>query len=134
MQKTLREERYSKYSEHTWWLFDARQTSPKTCPTCQSLDGSHYRGDELPWAFPYLIDYTANKIKAKVHPNCRCLLVWVGYTKDVLSNPWATLGKEREKATVPEDQSLSPSQQKLFTRTAKFSRETIKNRHKRCKC
>ena len=136
MQKTLREQedRTDPYSSHAWWLFDPRETSPKTCPTCQSLGGSHYRGDELFSAFPYHIQMAANRMRAYVHPHCRCRLVWVGYTKDVLSNPWATLDKEREKITVPEDQKLSPSQQRMFNNVSRFSRETWKNRHKRCKC
>jgi hypothetical protein len=124
------DDRGDPYSPHNWWIFDAKQTSPKTCPVCQSLEGSHYRGDEIQAAFPYHIQKTANKIKAKVHPHCRCLLVWTGYTKDVVTNPYGILKRKRERVTVPEKIDLSPSQSRMFRKVQKYSRETWKRKNR----
>jgi len=127
---TLREQedRTDPYSPHNWWIFDAKQTSPKTCPVCMSLDGSHYRGDELHTAFPYHIQVSANKIRAKVHINCRCNLVCTGYTKDVVTNPYGILKRKRERVTVPKKIDLSPSQNRMFKKVQKYSRETFRGR------
>jgi len=132
---TLREQedRTDPYNPHNWWIFDAKQTSPKTCPVCQSLDGSHYRGDELQTAFPYHIQISANKIKALIHPRCRCKLVWTGYTKDVVTNPYGILKRKRERVAVPDKVAgkkidLSPSQSRMFKKVQKYSRETFRGR------
>ena len=122
------------YSSHMWWVFDPRETSPKTCLTCISLQGSHFRGDEIASAFPYHQQRTVNTMRAFVHQHCRCRLIWTGRTKDVLKIPYGVLDREPERAEVPKKIELSPSQQRMFDKAAKFSRETWRNRHKRCNC
>lgn len=73
------------FTEYDWWRFDARMTSPKTCEQCKSLDGNHYRGDRIADEFPYFEVMRVNRVKAKVHLNCRCVLIWLFRTEKVYS-------------------------------------------------
>ena len=121
------------YSSRMWWLFDSRETSGKTCPTCLATHLNHFRGDELQSAFPYHVIQRVNRIKAKVHPHCRCVLVWTGRTKDVMQNPYGILKRPAKKAKLPDsvagrDISLTPSQKRLYKRTNKFARETFRGK------
>lgn len=114
-----------------WWIFDSRETSPKTCPLCLSLHGTHYRGDEIDGAFQHHIHLRVNAIKAMVHPHCRCLLQWTGKSEDVLEAPYGYVLKRAPKVpTIPKKQlpMLSPSQRREFRRVAKIARETWSKR------
>jgi len=129
------DDRNDPYSSHNWWLFDSRQTSGKTCPTCLALHMTHYRGDEIHAAFPYHRIIRANRIKAMVHPHCRCVLVWTGRTKDILNNPYGISDRKAKAAELPSKVAgrkieLSPSQKRLYDRTSGYARETFggKNR------
>ena len=129
---------YYPYSNKMWWLFDSRESSGKTCNTCLALHMNHFRGDEIASAFPYHIQMAPNRIRAKVHPNCRCVLAWTGRTKDTLENPYGLLKRPADKATLPDRVAgrpivLSPSQKRLYDRTSGYARETWKKRRK-CKC
>lgn len=67
------------FSVHDVWLYDARLDS-KVCPVCRANEDyadAHggFRGDHLRAHFPYLEIVDVATIKAKVHPNCRCLLL-----------------------------------------------------------
>jgi len=77
----------SAFTEFDWWRFDARMTSPKTCPICKELDGRHYRGDRIATEFPYHIIMAVNRVKAHAHmprdDNCRCVLIWLFRTEEV---------------------------------------------------
>jgi hypothetical protein len=130
---TLRESATNPYDPHDWWLFDSQQTSSKTCPTCLALHMTHYRGDEIPSAFPYHVWMRANRIKAMVHPHCRCVLVWTGRTKDILNNPYGILRRPAQKAELPDKVAgrkieLSPSQRQLYDRTVDYARETFRGK------
>jgi hypothetical protein len=125
------DDRGDPYSPHNWWIFDSRETSGKTCPVCLSLHLTHYRGDEIHAAFPYHIQVSANKMKAMVHPHCRCRLIWTGYTKDIMDNPYGILKRPAKKAELPAKVAgrqidLSPSQAKLYKKTSKHARETFR--------
>jgi len=113
------------HDPHMWWIYDSRETSPRTCPVCLGLHGTVYRGDEVLQAFPYHVHMQVNAIKARVHPNCRCVLRWAGRSKDVLSSPLG-LVKHHEKPQLPrklrEPKKLSPSQHLLWWQISKVSR------------
>lgn len=119
------------HDPHVWWIFDSRETSPKTCPLCLSFHGTHYRGDEIDTAFPRHIHLRVNAIKCMVHPHCRCLLRWTGRSKDVLEQPYGyALKRAAKMPTIPKRQEpkLSPSQKREFKRVAKIARETWRKR------
>ena len=121
------------HSNKFWWLFDSRESSGKTCPTCLGLHMTHYRGDEVPDAFPYHTHMRVNRLRAKVHPHCRCVLAWTGRTKTVMKNPYGVSKREAKKAVLPDkvagrDVVLSPSQRRLYKRTSKFARETFRGK------
>lgn len=59
-----------RHSDHHWWQFDARSTSPITCELCQALHLQMFRGDRVPDIFPYHTHQKINAIRAKVHPHC----------------------------------------------------------------
>lgn len=119
------------HDAHAWWIYDARMTSPKTCPVCLSLDGTHYRGDEIEAAFPYHLHMAVNRIKAKVHRFCRCVLRWAGRSRDVLSTPLG-LRKKPEKPQLRkqerEPKAMSASQHFLWWKITKYARETLRRR------
>ena len=119
------------HDPHVWWSFDARQTSPKTCPICLSLNGSNYRGDEVDNAFPYHIHRTVADIKTLVHPHCRCVLRWAGRTEDVLKVPYGFITRKVRHPTIPKELQgqLSPSQLRLRKQIVKYARETYKRKH-----
>lgn len=126
---------FDPYDAHTWWLFDSRESSEKTCPVCLGLHMTHYRGDAIQSAFPYHMAYLPNKLKAKVHPHCRCLLVWTGTTKSVMDNPYGILKRPAQKAELPAKVAgkkieLSPSQQRLWKRTSGHAKETYRGKRK----
>lgn len=103
-----------------WWLFDARMTSPKTCPVCKALDMMRYRGDQIPTVFPYHTHMAINKIRAWVHPNCRCVLHWVGRTEvpEKVPHWWLTPEQAWELWTPSKEElkRLTPSQFKTVMR------------------
>jgi len=125
------------YDPHVWWLYDSRVTSPRTCPVCIGLDGTHYRGDEVPLAFPYHMLLRVNVIKPMVHPNCRCLLRWAGRSEDVLEAPYGMRNPKLEKPELPrgglagrrlqplEPEQLSPSQHFKWWQITRHARETF---------
>lgn len=108
------------HSALDWWFFDARTTSPKTCPVCKALDGMMYRGDRIPTLFPYHTHMAVNKIRAKVHPNCRCILHWVGRTEEPETQPHRFYEMTPEEAwerwapSKEELLKLTPSQFKMI--------------------
>lgn len=116
------------HDPHHWWLYDARETSPKTCQLCLSLHGTHYRGDELELAFPFHRHMRVNTIKANAHmprdPHCRCRLVWTGRTEDILQNPYGILKRGPEKPKVPKKVSLGKDEKRMFKRITRHARET----------
>ena len=123
------------HDPHSWWIYDPRETSGKTCPTCLGLIGTHYRGDEVEFAFPYHVHLRANTIRAKVHPHCRCRLIWTGRTKTVNENPYGILKRPAQKAELPSKVAgkiidLSPSQKRLYDRTSGYARETFRKRNR----
>lgn len=89
------------HDPHMWWTFDARETSPKTCPLCLSLHMTQYRGDRIDEAFPYHIHMRVNAIKAYVHPNCRCVLRWAGSTVGVWKVPMGWLKHRPKLPKIP---------------------------------
>lgn len=113
----------SAHDSHTWWIYDARVTSPRTCQVCIALDGTHYRGDEIDAAFPFHIHMRVNAVKAMVHPNCRCVLRWAGRTIDVMQAPYG-IRREPKKAVVPKKVKLGRSEKRLFRKVARHARET----------
>ena len=116
------------YDPHVWWIFDARVTSPRTCPVCLALDGTKYRGDELANAFPYHVVLNVNTVKPMVHPHCRCRLRWAGRSKDVLVSPY---GIRKPKAGGQlEKQRLSPSQRFKWINITRWARECYKRKVK----
>lgn len=121
------------HDAHMWWIYDARVTSPKTCPVCIGLDGTHYRGDEIESAFPYHVYMRVNAIKAKVHLHCRCVLRWAGRSEDVLAAPIG-LRKKPEKPQLRKEErepkKLSPSQHLLWWRITRHARETFRKRRR----
>ena len=129
------------YDPHVWWLFDSRVTSPRTCPVCIGLDGTHYRGDEVPLAFPYHLQLHVHLIKPMVHPNCRCRLVWAGRTEDVLEAPYGMkkpayeppqlpTPMRREDWKSPGGQTLSPSQHFKWWQITRHARETFSRKNR----
>jgi len=107
-----------KHSAFDWWGFDARTTSPKTCPVCKALDGRNYRGDRIPTIFPYHTHQAINVIRAKVHPNCRCRLRWLFRTEVIRLCPMGLLTPAEEweiqqRAHMKEMKVLTPSQRKM---------------------
>jgi len=103
----------NQYDPHEWWLFDSRQTSGKTCPTCLALHMTHYRGDEIHAAFPYHRIIRANRIKAMVHPHCRCVLVWTGRT-DLIENKKKLDTKEIAEFTHSASEALEQANKALM--------------------
>ena len=74
-----------------------------------------------------------NRLRAKVHPHCRCVLVWTGRTDKVQKNPYGISKREARKAELPKsvagrDVSLSPSQKRLYKKTSKYARETFRGK------
>ena len=116
------------HSPNTWWIYDAKETSPKTCQLCLGLDGTHYRGDEIELAFPYHMHLRVNAIKTNTHmprdPHCRCVLRWAGRTKDVLQNPYGILKRKAKKPTLPKKVSLNKDERRMFKKVARHARET----------
>lgn len=55
------------------WLFHAVMDDV-VCPECEAYDGHTYKGFRLRGLLPYLEIEDENRIKAHVHPNCRCWL------------------------------------------------------------
>lgn len=102
------------HSPYDWWIFKARMTSPKTCPVCKALDLHDYRGDWIPTIFPYHRHMRVNRIKASVHPNCRCVLIWAGRAKAIYLSPFGLLTPEEVgelwKPDPKELENLTPSQ------------------------
>ena len=121
------------HDPHTWWTYEARVTSPKTCELCIALDGTNYRGDELDLAFPYHIHLRVNAIKANTHmprdPYCRCLLRWAGRTKDVLEAPYGM--RKPRKPKIPKKVKLVPDEKRMFKKVAKHARETWRQKRER---
>jgi len=123
------------YDPHVWWIFDARVTSPRTCPVCLALDGTKYRGDELANAFPYHVVLNVNTVKPMVHPHCRCRLRWAGRSKDVLVSPYGMRNPKRKLPELPYQytagrrlkpltpQKLSPSQHFKWINITRWARE-----------
>jgi hypothetical protein len=103
-----------RHSDHHWWQFDARSTSPITCELCQALHLQMFRGDRVPEIFPYHTHQKINAIRAKVHPHCRCILRWAGRTEKSYNTPLGILLPEEEREIrLPEDkflEQLGPSQ------------------------
>jgi len=66
-----------------------------------------WRGDWIPDVFPYHTHMAINAIRAKVHPNCRCVLRWAGRTKEIYKTP---LGFD-----VQEMWQISKAELKLLT-------------------
>jgi len=123
------------HDPHHWWVYDARETSPKTCPLCLSLHGTDYRGDEIDMAFPYHIHIRVNAIKANAHAprdyHCRCLLHWAGRTKDVLDFRWGTRKPRipdipKKVAGRPVEDVLTPDLRRMRKKIVKYARETWK--------
>jgi len=115
------------HDSHSWWIYDARVTSPRTCPVCLALDGTHYRGDELDLAFPYHIHLRVNAIKALVHPHCRCILRWSGRSRDVLATPIG-MRKKPVKPQLPAKQRLTPKQHIRWWQITRHARECYRRR------
>ena len=112
------------HSEYDWWIFDARETSPKTCEVCLALHLTDWRGDWIPSRFPDHTHQSVNVIRAMVHPNCRCRLRWAGRTETVEEAPLGAYGlKEVWRPTEKELEKLSPSQLEFIL---KFLREPWK--------
>lgn len=121
------------HNSHHWWIYDARETSPVTCPLCLSLHGSHYRGDEIEGAFPYHIHMRVNAIRAQAHAprdyHCRCVLRWGGRTRDVLERPYG-VGKRKVPEipkTVrgrPVEDLLTRDLRKMRRKIVRYARET----------
>ena len=131
MSKTRHIKEHAGYLEahdpHMWWIFDANVTSPRTCPVCLALDGTHYRGDDLDSAFPYHIHLRVNAIRPMVHPNCRCMLRWAGRTEQILNAPY---GLKKKKSEQPEVE-LTPKQRLQVNKFISFARETYADKRKR---
>ena len=106
------------HSAFDWWLFDARMTSPKTCPVCKALNLRDYRGDWIPARFPYHKHMRVNAIKANVHQHCRCVLRWAGRAKAIYMSPFGLLSPTEVsqvwKPTPEELKRLTPSQIKFI--------------------
>jgi|GEM_PF-4454264 len=106
------------HSPYDWWILKARLTSPKTCEVCKLLDLLVYRGDWVPARFPYHVHMRINRIKARIHPNCRCVLVWAGRAlgiyetsfgllePDEVARLWMPSLKELERLTPSQLQSI----------------------------
>lgn len=129
------------HDPHHWWIFDARETSPVTCPLCLSLHGSHYRGDAIDFAFPYHMHMHVNAIKARAHEprdrNCRCVLRWAGRTKDILQNPYG-VSRSPKVPKIPKtlrgrpvEDVMSKSDRILRKHIVKHARETFAGRRSR---
>lgn len=78
------------------------------------LDLRDYRGDWIPTVFPYHWHVALNKIRASVHPNCRCLLRWAGRAEGIYDSPFGFLSREEVgelwKPEQKELEKLTPSQ------------------------
>lgn len=60
------------FGEHDLWFYNAVMDD-KTCQACKELDEvGKFKGAHLRRYFPYLEIETDTRIKANVHPNCRC--------------------------------------------------------------
>lgn len=137
---TLREHAHMEHSSLDWWMFDAWATASNTCPTCLNLNQQIFRGDEIPDAFPYHTHDLPNRIRARVHPHCRCVLRWVGRDKRGESHERPTsllkhITKQIEPVQIKINNKntvtplhMSPSQRRLFQRTNKFARETFRRK------
>ena len=103
-----------RHTEKHWWIFDARYSSPKTCPLCQSLNTQMFRGDVVPYVFPYHTHQAVNAIRAMVHPHCRCRLRWAGRTEKTYNTPLGILlPEEARNVRFPSNkllEQLYPSQ------------------------
>lgn len=127
------------HDSHSWWIFDARETSVKTCPLCLSLHGSHYRGDAIDFAFPYHMHLRVNAIRARAHEprdrNCRCVLRWAGTTKDVLESPFGVRRPPKihripkKLRGRPVEDELTKSDRNLRKHIVKHARETKRVRY-----
>lgn len=112
------------HSPFDWWIFDARETSPKTCPVCLGLHLMQYRGDRVLVLFPRHTHMAINAIRAWVHPHCRCVLRFAGREEEVRDSPLGLLSPEEAKEiwypSPKELERLSPSQ---FALIRKFLRD-----------
>jgi hypothetical protein len=112
------------HSNKDWWIFDARETSPKTCEVCLALHLTDWRGDWVLTQFPDHTHQAVNVIRAVVHPNCRCRLRWAGRSEGVYEAPLGEVGlKEVWRPSAKELEKLSPSQLKMIY---KFLREPLR--------
>lgn len=102
------------HSEYDWWMLDARTSSAKTCELCQVMSGQSFRGDVIPYVFPYHTHQAINVIRAKVHLNCRCRLRWAGRMGKIYNTPLGISNPdEAREIYFPSEkqlQTLSPSQ------------------------
>ena len=119
------------HDPHMWWRYNCRESSPKTCPLCLSLHGTHYRGDELDIVFPFHIHRRVNMIKPMTHLHCRCRLEWTGRSKNVLLRPHGWLEGKRKIPEIPKTVAgrpvsdvLVPSQLRLRKKIVRYARET----------
>jgi hypothetical protein len=63
------------FSKEDRWQYEAVMDD-RTCPACNEMDyAGTFTGNHLRRSFPYLEITDADRIKANVHPNCRCYLV-----------------------------------------------------------
>jgi len=126
------------HDPHHWWVFDCRETSPKTCTLCLSLHTTHYRGDELDNAFPYHVHRHVNAIKANAHMprdrHCRCMLRWAGRTELVRPNPYVRDRPPKVPeipktvARRPVEDRLTPDLMRMRKRIVKHARESYRRK------
>lgn len=107
------------HDPHMWWIFDARETSPKTCPLCLTLHGHQFRGDGLNMAFPYHIHLRVNAIKAMVHPHCRCVLRWAGRTEQIYKTAVVGGLAKRKVKSLPQKQKVKAGRLSPFLKRQK---------------
>ena len=107
------------HSPNVWWIYDARETSPKTCSLCLTLHGHQFRGDGLDYMFPYHIHLRVNAIKAMVHPNCRCILRWAGRTEEPTTHAIVGGFTTRKIKDLPEEAKVRAGQLSPFQKVQK---------------